>query len=65
MSYLSNERRGLSGPQGRSAEAVKTFLDEIGPRWFPAKLESDRLIKLEMQGKDPGRCAWTSGFSSL
>jgi hypothetical protein len=27
---------GLSGPQGRSAEAVKAFLDEIGPRWFPA-----------------------------
>ena len=25
----------LSGPQGRSADMVRAFLDEIGPRWVP------------------------------
>ena len=28
----------LSGPQGRSAEAVKAFLDELGPHWYPEAL---------------------------
>jgi len=52
----------LSGPQGRSAEAVKTFLDEIGPRWFPAKLDPIDVIKLEMQGKDPGTVCMDERF---
>lgn len=29
----------LSGPQGASAEAIKGFLNEIGPRWFPVELD--------------------------
>ncbi len=43
----------LSGPQGRSAEAVRAFLDEIGPRWFPVKLDPTEVIKLEIEGKSP------------
>jgi len=43
----------LSGPQGRSADAVKTFLDEIGPRWFPARLDATEVIKREIAGEHP------------
>lgn len=45
----------LSGPQGRSAEAVEAFLDEIGPRWFPGKLDTTELIKGELRGESQGR----------
>lgn len=40
----------LSGPQGRSAQAVAKFLDRIGPRWFPARLDTTEVIKQEMNG---------------
>ncbi len=43
----------LSGPQGRSAGVVRAFLDEIGPRWFPAKHDATEAIKLEIEGKSP------------
>jgi hypothetical protein len=43
----------LSGPQGRSAEAVRTFLDEIGPRWFPVELNVMEVVEREMKGVDP------------
>src|SRR2546427_3374023 len=43
----------LSGPQGRSADVVRAFLDEIGPRWFPAKHDATEVVKLEMEGKAP------------
>lgn len=43
----------LSGPQGRSADIVRAFLDEIGPRWFPAKHDVTEVIKLEIEGKSP------------
>lgn len=44
----------LWGPQGRSAEAVEAFLDEIGPRWFPGKLDPTELIKGEQRGESQG-----------
>jgi len=43
----------LSGPQGRSADVVRTFLDQIGPRWFPAKHDVTEVIKLEIECKSP------------
>lgn len=43
----------LSGPQGRSAHVVRGFLEEIGPRWFPAKHDATEVIKLEISGKSP------------
>jgi hypothetical protein len=38
----------LSGPQGRSADAVRAFLDEIGPRWVPAELSLIDVMDREM-----------------
>ena len=44
----------LSGPKGHSAEAIKAFLDEIGPHWFPVKLDVTEAIKREIKGEDRG-----------
>lgn len=43
----------LSGPKGRSADLIRAFLDEIGPRWFPAKHDVTEVINLEIEGKNP------------
>ena len=43
----------LSGPQGRSADAVRAFLDEVGPRWFPARLDPTEVVKRELKGERP------------
>lgn len=40
----------LSGPQGRSAETVRTFLDEIGPRWVPVELSPIDVVDRELSG---------------
>jgi hypothetical protein len=40
----------LSGPQKQSAEAVKIFLDEIGPHWFPAELNAFDVVQRERSG---------------
>jgi len=52
----------LSGPQGRSAEAVRTFLDEIGPHWYPAKLDVTEAIKLEIKGEHPAKACIDEDF---
>ena len=52
----------LSGPQGRSAEAVRTFLDEIGPRWYPAKLNPIEVIDLEKKRENPGAVCFDEEF---
>ena len=43
----------LSGPQGRSADIVRAFLDEIGPHWFPAKLSPVDIVNCEQNGESP------------
>lgn len=43
----------LSGPQGRSADIVRAFLDEIGPHWFPAKLNPIEVVEREQNGERP------------
>jgi hypothetical protein len=52
----------LSGPQGRSAEAVRTFLDEIGPRWFPVELNPIEVIQRELSGADPNSVCISERF---
>jgi hypothetical protein len=44
----------ISGPQGKSADSVRAFLDEIGPRWFPARLDPTEVVKRELMGESPG-----------
>jgi hypothetical protein len=37
----------LAGSQGASFEAVKKFLNEIGPHWFPVELDAFEVVKRE------------------
>jgi hypothetical protein len=52
----------LSGPQGRSADAVKRFLDEIGPHWFPARLDATEVVRRETRGESPEQACLDEEF---
>ncbi len=52
----------LSGPQGRSAEAVRMFLDDIGPRWFPVDLNLVNVMQRELNGVHPNRACISEKF---
>jgi len=40
----------VAGPQGASADAVRTFLDSIGPHWIPLQLNPWEVMKREQAG---------------
>lgn len=40
----------VSGPEGPSAGAVRTFLDSIGPHWVPVELNPWEVVKREQAG---------------
>ena len=40
----------LAGPQGASAQAVRAFLDNIGPHWIPLQLNPWEVMKREEAG---------------
>ncbi|MEE9159866.1 MAG: hypothetical protein V3U60_15965 [Gammaproteobacteria bacterium] len=40
----------LTGPQGRSLEAVRTFLDQVGRHWFPVELDPFEVANRELKG---------------
>jgi hypothetical protein len=40
----------LSGPQGRSADAARAFLDDVGPHWFPCELNPVEVSQRELKG---------------
>jgi hypothetical protein len=46
----------ISGAQGASALAIKTFLDELGPHWFPVEFNPHVVMEHEKAGLDPSRC---------
>jgi hypothetical protein len=43
----------LSGPKGRSADFVRSFLDELGPRWYPVELNTIEIVGREQNGVQP------------
>src|SRR5258707_5883883 len=43
----------LCGPQGGSLVAIRSFLDEIGPHWFPGELDPYQVSSRELAGSDP------------
>jgi hypothetical protein len=43
----------LTGPQGASLDAVRSFLDAIGPNWFPVELDPAIVVERERQGAVP------------
>ena len=52
----------LSGSQGESANAVRTFLDELGPHWFPVELNPVEVVKREQEGKGRGESCASEEF---
>ena len=43
----------LAGPQGNSFDAVKKFLNALGPNWFPLELNIFSVLEREQRGKVP------------
>jgi len=46
----------ISGLTGASSESVKSFLNELGPNWYPIEMELDEVRKREQRGLPPGAC---------
>ncbi|MBI3697339.1 MAG: hypothetical protein HY238_21190 [Acidobacteria bacterium] len=40
----------LAGPQGKSADAVRAFLDSLGPCWVPLELNPWKVVEREQAG---------------
>jgi hypothetical protein len=40
----------VTGPQGKSSEAVRSFLSEVGPHWIPVDLDPSAVIRREKEG---------------
>lgn len=52
----------LSGPQGQSADAVRSFLDELGPHWFPVELDQTEVVNRELKGVRPEKVCIAEEF---
>jgi hypothetical protein len=52
----------LTGPQGASLDAVRTFLDEIGPHWFPVELDPAIVVERERNGAVPAMTCLSERF---
>jgi hypothetical protein len=46
----------ISGAQGASALAIKTFLNELGPHWYLVDFNPHVVMERESAGLDPSRC---------
>ncbi len=52
----------LAGPQGKSFDLVKSFLNEVGPNWFPVELDPFVVVKREQSGADPAESCISEDF---
>jgi len=52
----------LSGPQGRSFDEIRTFLDEIGTHWFPVESDPIICVKREQQSLNPMMCCFSENL---
>lgn len=46
----------ICGAAGASSEALRTFLNDLGPNWYPIDMSLDEVMKREQQGLPPGAC---------
>jgi hypothetical protein len=46
----------ITGPQGASSQAIKEFLDELGPHWYPVEHNVYEVMKREQAGWLPSKC---------
>jgi len=52
----------LAGPQGKSFDDVKSFLNEIGPNWFPIELDVFKVVEREQSGADLAKSCISEEF---
>lgn len=52
----------LTGPQGKSLEAVRAFLDEVGPHWVPVELNPFEVAERERNGAPPSQSCLSERF---
>lgn len=52
----------LMGPQGDSLNAVRAFLNEVGPHWFPVELNPFEVTERELQGARPDQSCIATDF---
>lgn len=52
----------LTGPQGGSLKAVRTFLEQVGPHWFPVELDPFVVANRELAGALPGDSCVSTDF---
>lgn len=52
----------LAGPQGRSRDLVREFLNDIGPHWYPVELDATEVVKREISGAAPGESCLSKQF---
>ena len=52
----------LSGPQGASSAALRTFLDELGPHWYPVELNPVEVVERELRGAPEAESCLSEDF---
>jgi hypothetical protein len=52
----------ISGAQGASSLAIKTFLDELGPHWYPVDFNPHVVMDNEKAGLEPSRCCFAEAL---
>jgi hypothetical protein len=52
----------LVGPLGRSSLAVRSFLSDVGPHWFPVGIDLGPVLDAEANGADPRSACVSSSF---
>ncbi len=50
------------GRKGRSRDLLRTFLDDIGPHWYPVELDAFEVVKREVNGAVPGESCLSENF---
>jgi hypothetical protein len=52
----------VTGPLGPSRDAVRAFLDQIGPHWFPVELDCNEVVRREQSGAEAAKCCVSEDF---
>lgn len=60
--FSSTNAAELTGPQGKSFDTVKRFLDQIGPYWFPVELNPFKVVERELKGLGSAESCVSTSF---
>lgn len=60
--FSSANAAELTGPQGKSFDAVRSFLDQLGPHWVPVELNPFKVVERELNGAGRGESCISPDF---